>query len=137
MKKTIITLGIFLICMISCVMPIKANNNTSKPGTIFTAVEKMPEFPGGNKALMKFISDNLVYPPSAKESRIEGRVIVQLVVTETGEIGDVRIVRGVDMALDNEAIRVVKSLPRFTPAFNDGQAVNAWYTIPVTFKLDE
>ena len=108
---------------------------TPEPEQVFTAVEQMPAFPGGDAELMKYLSSHINYPPMAMENNIQGRVIVQFVVTKTGKVGEVRVVRGVDRDLDNEAVRVVKSLPDFIPGKMNGQAVNVWYTLPVTFKL--
>ncbi len=102
---------------------------------VFAAVEQMPQFPGGESALMQYISKNIKYPPVAMENGIQGRVVVQFVVTKTGKIGEVKIARGKDPDLDKEAMRVVKSLPDFIPGKMNGQAVNVWYTLPVTFKL--
>ena len=108
---------------------------TPEPEKVFTAVEQMPAFPGGDAELMKYLSSHINYPPMAMENNIQGRVIVQFVVTKTGKVGEVKVVRGVDRDLDNEAVRVVKSLPDFIPGKMNGQAVNVWYTLPVTFKL--
>lgn len=102
---------------------------------VFRAVEQMPVFPGGEAALMKWLSNNIQYPPAAMENNVQGRVVVQFVVTKTGAIGEVKVVRSVDRDLDNEAIRVCKKLPKFTPGRMNGQAVNVWYTLPVQFKL--
>lgn len=107
----------------------------AEPEKVFTAVEQMPQFPGGDAELMKFLSKNIKYPTMAMENNIQGRVVVQFVVTKTGAIGEVKVVRSVDRDLDREAIRVCKSLPRFTPGKMNGQAVNVWYTLPVNFKL--
>ncbi len=102
---------------------------------VFTAVEQMPQFPGGDAELMKHIQKNLKYPPVAMENNIQGRVVVQFVVTKTGKVGEVKVVRGKDPDLDKEAVRVVKTLPDFIPGKMNGQAVNVWYTLPITFKL--
>ena len=107
----------------------------AEPEKVFTAVEQMPQFPGGDAELMKFLSKNIKYPTMAMENNIQGRVVVQFVVTKTGAIGEVKVVRSVDRDLDREAIRICKSLPRFTPGKMNGQAVNVWYTLPVNFKL--
>ena len=101
---------------------------------VFTAVEQMPQFPGGDAALMKYISDHIRYPAMAQENNIQGRVVVQFVVTKTGAIGEVKVVRSKDPDLDKEAKRVVKSLPKFIPGKMNGQAVNVWYTLPINFK---
>ena len=102
---------------------------------VFIAVEQMPQFPGGDAELMKFLSKNIKYPTMAMENNIQGRVVVQFVVTKTGAIGEVKVIRSVDRDLDREAIRVCKSLPNFIPGKMNGQAVNVWYTLPVNFKL--
>ena len=106
-----------------------------KEETIFNAVEQMPQFPGGEAELMKYISNNIKYPTMAMENNIQGRVVVQFVVTKTGKIGEVKVVRSKDPDLDKEAVRVVKSLPNFIPGKMNGQAVNVWYTLPISFKL--
>lgn len=106
-----------------------------KEEEIFVAVEQQAEFPGGQGALMKFLSNNIRYPESAQQNDIQGRVIVKFVVEKDGSIGNVTVVKGVDRDLDREAIRVCKSLPKFTPGKMNGQAVNVWYTLPVNFKL--
>lgn len=102
---------------------------------VFTAVEQMPQFPGGDAELMKYIQKNLKYPPVAMENNIQGRVVVQFVVTKTGKIGEVKVARSKDPDLDKEAVRVVKTLPDFIPGKMNGQAVAVWYTLPITFKL--
>ena len=102
---------------------------------VFRSVEQMPQFPGGEAALMKYLQSHINYPPMAAENNVQGRVVVQFVVDKTGRVGEVKVVRSVDKDLDKEAIRVVKSLPKFTPGRQNGQPVRVWYTLPVTFKL--
>ncbi len=102
---------------------------------VFTSVEQMPQFPGGEAALMKYLQSHINYPPMAAENGVQGRVVVQFVVEKTGNIGEVKVVRNVDKDLDKEAVRVCKSLPKFTPGRQNGQAVAVWFTLPVTFKL--
>ena len=102
---------------------------------VFTAVEQMPRFPGGDEALMKYLSSHINYPTMAMENNIQGRVVVQFVVQKDGKIGEVKVVRSVDRDLDKEAVRVCKSLPDFIPGKMNGQAVAVWYTLPVSFKL--
>ncbi len=106
-----------------------------EPEQVFTAVEQMPQFPGGDAALMKFLSSNINYPQVAMENGVQGRVIVQFVVTKNGSVGEVKVLRSVDRDLDKEAVRLCKSLPKFIPGKMNGQAVNVWYTLPITFKL--
>ncbi len=102
---------------------------------VFEAVEQDPQFPGGQTALLKYVADHIRYPSTAQENGIQGKVIVQFVVTKTGSVGEVKVVRSKDPDLDKEAIRVVKSLPKFTPGKMNGNAVNVWYTLPITFRL--
>ncbi len=102
---------------------------------IFVVVENQPEFPGGNAAMMKFLSDNIKYPVIAQENGIQGRVICNFVVERDGSITDVQVVRGVDPSLDREAVRVIQSMPRWTPGKQRGQAVRVRFTLPVVFRL--
>ena len=102
---------------------------------VFRSVEQMPQFPGGEAALMKYLQSHINYPPMAAENNVQGRVVVQFVVDKTGKVGEVKVVRSVDKDLDKEAVRVCKSLPKCTPGRQNGQAVSVWYTLPVTFKL--
>ncbi len=111
-----------------------ASSAVSDDKKVFDIVEEKPQFPGGEAALMRFVAENIRYPQEALKAKKEGRVVVQFVVTKTGGIGDVKVIRGVDRSLDAEAIRVVKSLPAFTPGKLDGKPVNVWYTIPISFK---
>ena len=106
-----------------------------KPVEVFISVEQMPQFPGGDEALIKFLSSHINYPPMAAENGIQGRVVVQFVVDKTGKVGDVNVVRSVDKDLDKEAVRVCTSLPKFVPGRQNGQPVSVWFTLPVTFKL--
>ncbi len=102
---------------------------------VFTVVEQMPQFPGGEAALMKFLQSHINYPPMAAENGVQGKVVVQFVVDKTGRVGEVKVVRSVDKDLDREATRVCKSLPKFTPGRQNGHPVSVWYTLPVFFKL--
>ena len=102
---------------------------------VFTSAETMPQFPGGESALLKYISDHIKYPTIAMENNVQGRVVVQFVVKRDGSIGDVKVVREKDPDLDKEAVRIVKTLPTFIPGRMNGQAVNVWYTLPINFKL--
>ena len=102
---------------------------------VFRSVEQMPQFPGGEAALMKFLQSHINYPPMAAENGVQGRVVVQFVVDKTGKVGEVVVVRNVDKDLDKEAVRVCKSLPKFTPGRQNGHPVSVWYTLPVFFKL--
>ncbi|MCY1722262.1 M56 family metallopeptidase [Prolixibacteraceae bacterium Z1-6] len=102
---------------------------------IFFIVEDMPEFPGGDLALRKFIASTIKYPDTAIENGIQGKVYVTFVVTKEGEIANAKIARGVNPVLDKEAIRVVNMQPRWRPGYQRGQAVNVSYTVPINFVL--
>ncbi len=103
---------------------------------IFIYVKNMPEYPGGIVALKRYIAENIIYPAVANENGIEGTVFLRFEVTKTGSIGKVELQKGVDKLLDDEAKRVIKSLPKFTPGEQNGKKVNVWFSIPVTFKLN-
>lgn len=102
---------------------------------IFTVVEQMPMYPGGDGALMGYLRDNIHYPTVAAENGVQGRVVVGFVVERDGSITDVKILRGVDPSLDREAMRVVKSMPRWNPGKQNGSAVRVKYQVPVSFRL--
>lgn len=115
------------------------NNNdpipTNETEEIFTIVEESPEFPGGQAALQQYINTHIEYPALAKESEIQGKVILRFVVKGNGEVGEVQILRGVDPLLDAEAIRVVKTLPKWNPGKQRGQPVSVWFSLPINFAL--
>ena len=102
---------------------------------IFTFVEEYPEFPGGDKALREYILNNIKYPEVARTSGITGTVYVQFVVEKDGSISDVKVVRGIGGGCDEEAVRVVKSMPRWKPGKQRGQPVRVYFTLPIDFKL--
>ena len=102
----------------------------------FTIVEDMPFFPGGDAALLKFIAENVTYPPIAKENGITGVVYVSYVVDKDGSIKDVKVVRGADPFLDKEAMRVVKTLKGYKPGKQRGKPVPVQFTIPIRFVLN-
>ncbi len=103
---------------------------------VFTVVERMPQFPGGEEALLKFISSSIKYPKIAQENGIQGRVICDFIVNTDGSINDIRIVRGVDPSLDQEALRVLSESPQWTPGTQRGKAVRVKYTVPITFRIE-
>lgn len=102
---------------------------------VFDIVEQLPMFPGGQTALMKYLSEHTKYPVVAQENGVQGRVTVQFVVEKDGSISDVHVLRGVDPSLDKEAVRVVKSMPRWTPGKQNGINVRVNYRVPVLFRL--
>ena len=102
---------------------------------VFDVVEQMPSFPGGPSALMQYLSSNIKYPVVAEENGVQGRVVCTFVVERDGSITDVRVIKSVDPSLDKEAVRVVKSMPKWIPGKQNGSAVRVKYTVPVTFRL--
>lgn len=104
-------------------------------GEVFQVVEQMPEFPGGMDKLMEYLSKNIKYPSIALENNIQGRVIVEFVVNKDGSIVEPKVMRSVDTSLDNEAMRVIKSMPKWNPGKQRGKAVRVRYTVPVLFRL--
>lgn len=102
---------------------------------VFDIVEQQPMFPGGPTALMKFLNENTKYPVVAQENGVQGRVTVQFVVEKDGSVSDVHVLKGVDPSLDKEAVRVVKSMPRWTPGKQNGITVRVNYRVPVLFRL--
>ena len=107
----------------------------AEPEQIFKSVEQMPTFPGGEAALMKYLSSHIQYPAMAQENNVQGRVVLQFVVEKDGRVGEVKVVRSVDKDLDREAVRECKTLPDYAPGRQNGQPVRVWYTLPVSFKL--
>jgi protein TonB len=108
-----------------------------KEAEIFLVVEELPEFPGGEEARMKFLSDNVQYPRAAREMGLYGRVMVGFVVEPDGSISNVKILRGVASSLDDEAVRVTKLMPKWKPGKQRGRAVRAQYQMPITFVLSD
>ncbi|WP_282038163.1 energy transducer TonB [Saccharicrinis aurantiacus] len=102
---------------------------------VFFIVEEMPEFPGGDLELRKYIAQSVKYPVIAQENGIQGRVYVQFVVSTKGAVEQVKVARGVDPNLDKEAIRVVQSMPKWKPGKQRGKAVKVSYTVPINFVL--
>ena len=107
-----------------------------RPG-VYMIVEQMPEFPGGDKSLFQFIADNTKYPADAKEKGIKGRVFVNFIVEPDGSVSDIRVLRGIGGGCDEEAVRIVESMPKFKPGMQNGEAVRVSYTVPVFFRLED
>lgn len=107
----------------------------SESDKVFEVVEKMPSFPGGQGALFDFMEKNIKYPKVAEDNGIQGRVLVTFIVKKDGSLSDVRVAKSADPALDKEAVRLVKSMPKWNPGIEKGQYVNVKFTLPVTFRL--
>ncbi|GAB2585546.1 M56 family metallopeptidase [Spirosoma areae] len=106
-------------------------------GKIYDAVEESPQFPGGIEKLYEYLSKNLKYPEAAQKVKAEGRVMVRFVLTKEGDITNVQILKGIGYGADEEAARVVSQMPRWTPAKQDGKAVNVQYHLPINFQLED
>lgn len=119
--------------------PVKSEDAPAVETVSFTEVvsraEVAPSFPGGNSQLYGWIAKNMVYPPAAAENNIKGRVVVRFAVLSDGSIGETKVIRSVDADLDKEALRLVKSMPKWNPGTIDGKPVNVWYTLPITFNI--
>ena len=107
-----------------------------RPG-VYSVVEQMPEFPGGDKGFHQFIADNVKYPVEAKEKGIRGIVYVNFIVEPDGSVFDIRVLRGIGGGCDEESVRVVESMPKFKPGMQNGEAVRVSYTVPVIFRLED
>jgi TonB family protein len=116
------------------ILSINANQPDSM-GVVFTVVEEMPDFPGGDKARIQFLVENIKYPREAREHGIQGIVYITFIITITGEIKDVRSLKSPHQLLTNEAIRVIKLMPKWIPGKQNGKAVNVQYNMPIKFTL--
>lgn len=104
---------------------------------IYAVVETMPSYPGGEKAMQEFIMNNLKYPEEAQKKGIQGRVTVRFVVEENGELSNITIIRGLDSACDTEAVRVIKSMPKWSPGMQNGKNVPVYFNLPIQFRLEK
>ena len=110
---------------------------TSEEDTVFQIVDEMPQFPGGENAMMKHVSQNIVYPEEAKEKEIQGRVFVSFVIEKDGSVSNVKVLRGIGGGCDEEAVRAISSMPKWKPGKMKGEPVRVNYQIPVMFKLND
>ncbi|GGG46427.1 TonB family protein [Hymenobacter sp. 5516J-16] len=101
----------------------------------YTYVEQMPVFPGGQEALLQYIAKNIKYPAMALRNQVEGRVFIKFVVGPDGAVTNAEVQKGIGAGCDEESLRVIKNLPRFTPGKQNGRAVSVYYTVPVTFAI--
>lgn len=108
---------------------------TRDEGEVFMIVEEMPEFPGGSEALQKYLAQSVRYPVIAQENGIQGRVYIQFVINQNGEVTNATILRGVDPSLDREALRVVEAMPKWKPGKQRNRPVRVSYTVPINFVL--
>ena len=113
----------------------KNNVKESVDEPTFIAVEQMPEFPGGQEGLVNYLVENLNYPEKAKAKKITGKVYVSFVVEKDGSISNVKVLRDIGYGCGEEAVRVVKAMPRWNPGMHRGKLVRVQYTLPLNFQL--
>ncbi len=116
-------------------VPVEVEEEEVVEAEVFTIVEEMPGYPGGDLKMYEYLGKNIKYPQIARESGIQGRVFVNFVVEPDGSVSNVKVLRGIGGGCDEEAIRVVKSMPKWKPGKQRGKAVRVSYTLPVVFKL--
>ena len=127
---------IFIVLAIMATLSINAQSKeTPVEETVYNTVEEMPQFPGGPSALFEYLSTNIQYPNDAYENGIQGRVIVTFIVEKDGSISNAKVSKTVNPSLDEEAQRLVKSMPHWIPGKQHGEPVRVKYTVPVTFRL--
>ncbi len=134
-QTTILTIALAVICATGYA----ANNNqavtnTAQTEEVLTIAQEMPVFPGGDSAMYEYIVNNMAYPEEVREKKLAGKVFVLFVINKNGEVVNPRIARGIDPILDNEIIRVVQNMPKWTPGKNNGESVNVVKTTPISFK---
>jgi periplasmic protein TonB len=129
----------FMLAFSLATIMLLANSNKANAQTgedeVFIAVEEMPTFPGGDKALHESLYKNLRYPEEAYNNNIEGKVLIRFVITKDGTVTNATVLRSADPALDKAALDAVKKLPKFNPGKQGGKPVNVWYTLPIVFKM--
>ena len=137
-----------LVLLVIVVAPARANAQDKKEKTtqtrkdtttddkIYEVCEQMPIFEGGDAALLKYLTDSVKYPELAKKHGVQGRVVIGFIVEKDGSLTDVKVLRHVDIALDAEALRVVKGMPKWIPGCQDEQLVRVKYNVPVSFRLE-
>ena len=121
----------------SLVIPATSVENSAPHMLVGDVVEDMPEFPGGSQKLLEYLKENTHYPEIAEKNGVQGRVVVTFVVEKDGSITEAKIVKSVDQSLDEEAFRVVKSMPKWKPGMCNGEPTRVKYTVPITFRLPE
>ena len=132
MKKLLI---IALLSFIGMTNVFAQQETTATAEKVFDVVDEMPSFPGGQGVMTEFLSKNIKYPIVAEENGIQGRVLVKIVIKKDGTIDSPKVIKSVDPSLDKEAIRVVKTMPKWIPGKQKGEPVNVSFTVPVTFRI--
>lgn len=117
-------------------LPIKFVLDKKDADTIYTVVEDMPEFPGGEKKLFAYLGENISYPKAAKEAKVSGRVFITFVIEKDGSVSEVKLLRGIGSGCDEEAMRVVSSMPKWKPGLSEGKPVRVQYNLPIKYALN-
>ena len=112
-----------------------AQNKKAANDKVYEKVEVMPEFPGGEQAMMEFVAKNVIYPKEAIEKEIDGRVLVSFIVEKDGSINEVKVMKGIGGGCDEEAVRVISAMPKWMPGKQEGKPVRVSYMMPITFRL--
>ena len=137
-SKTIFRVLIFFLSVVSY-NNVKGQNDSLLPpppkDVSFYVIDEKPEFPGGVSAMLKYIAENTIYPELAKKKGISGKVFVQFIVDKDGSITDVKIIRGVSPCIDEEAVRVIRSMPKWKPGYLDGKPVKVSFQTPINFTI--
>jgi protein TonB len=144
MKKMILTFAIVLVSIQfqaqektqSPNQEIVKKDTTHKEDEVFAFVERMPEFPGGDDGLILYLQKNIKYPKKALKKEVEGTVNVEFIVNENGSISKAKVVKRIGSGCDEEALRVIKAMPKWTPGTHGGKNVRVYYTVPISFKLE-
>ena len=113
----------------------QTHKDTTTDDKVYDVCEQMPIYEGGDAALLKYLTDSVKYPELAKKHGVQGRVVIGFIVEKDGSLTDIKVLRPVDIALDAEALRVVKGMPKWIPGCHDGQLVRVEYNVPVSFRL--
>ncbi len=131
MKKSVL---LFVTILLSFCTSIAFSQNTTDENTIYVKVDKMPEFPGGQVALVKYLSKNIKYPSKYKKDKVNGRVFVSFVVDKNGKVGRAKVVKSLNEECDKEALRVISMMPNWIPGEKEGNKVNVQFGLPVNFE---
>ncbi len=132
MKKTFLLLSLFCF-FFACKKENTTTTNTEDE--IFLVVEQQAEFPNGQAALFQWLKDNMQYPETAKQNKVEGKIITRFVIEKNGDLNGATVLRGVDASLDKEALRLLSTMPKWKPGKQRGNDVRSYFTLPVEFKL--
>jgi len=145
MKKIFSTFLLLTSCLLiqaqtaDSVKTLENNNlkNNHIDDEVFLVVEVMPEFPGGNEALLKYLSDNIIYPQEALKANIQGTVYVSFIIEKNGEVSNIKVIHGIGGGCDEEAVRVVKGMPNWIPGTQRGKPVRVQFNLPIRFVLHD